>query len=316
MNDRSTLRLNGESDDKDIDAPQGFAAFAGGQFASGVAAGPGPRLPDINSAIETEFVPRLMLAHTVRRKASLLSVNAGGTSGLRKTDRDEFVALVLDGEDRECAAFVEKLLARGVSGDAILMDLLAGAARRLGEMWERDEQDLVVVTLGLCRLHQLLRERAWSDARSDGRSSGAKSGFARGFGRGAGGPKILLATICGDQHMFGLLLVAEMFRKAGWRVVIEGGAELDEVAEVVGRENFDVVGMSASCAFSTAEAAREIGELRAASKNRDLKVFVGGLVFSENPALVAALGADGWARDAKSAPALASNLLDAAANHC
>jgi len=256
---------------------------------------------DIDQAIASELAPRLMLAHRVR--APSLSGRPLGTAGaVSRADIDIFVELVLEDEPGVCGAFIEQLIQRGVSRVDILTGLLAATARRLGDMWDRDERGLVEVTLGLCRLHRELRERDWSGGRDLRPATDA--------------PKVLLATLCGDQHIFGLVIVGEMFRQAGWRVATEGAATAAALAARLADEEIDVVGLSASCDIDAADAARDIKRLRAASKNPDLKIFVGGRIFIENQSLVSETGADGLATDAKSAPALAAKLVEVDVERC
>ncbi len=58
-----------------------------------------------------------------------------------------------------------------------------------------------------------------------------------------------------------------------------------------------------------AQARRLVQDLRRASKNRELKVMVGGSLFDCRPDLVKRVDADGYAPDAPSAARLAAQLL-------
>ena len=48
------------------------------------------------------------------------------------------------------------LLDDGIPLEALLLDLFAPVARRLGTMWEADQIDFVDVTIGTSRLQQIL----------------------------------------------------------------------------------------------------------------------------------------------------------------
>ncbi|NJK90043.1 MAG: cobalamin B12-binding domain-containing protein [Myxococcales bacterium] len=86
----------------------------------------------------------------------------------------------------------------------IFLDLLAPVARLLGDLWLIDLCTFTDVTIGLSRLQQLVRELA--PAFEDGHD-------LRGFGHRA-----LLAPAPGEQHTFGMHLVEEFLRRAGWDV--------------------------------------------------------------------------------------------------
>lgn len=245
-------------------------------------------------AIEGEILPRLMLAH--RKRGGEPRFIEPGRDRITAGDRDAFVALVLNGSADDVGNFVDAMVARGVPLEAVFIDLLSVTARRFGEMWEEDECDFAQVTVGLCRLHEVLRHNSVvGDLVFRNAEAGRRS--------------ILLSTACGDQHVFGLLIVAEFFRREGWRVWSEPGTELADLKSLVARQFFDIVGLSVTREATPEAVQAEIGQLRTASVNPALKVMVGGHCFQREPDLVDAVGADGWAQDAASAPLAGKNLL-------
>lgn len=257
------------------------------------------------STIEGEIIPRLMLAHdvkpldkpidAVRREEDPTVLSAG--------DHEHFLQVLRQDSAIAAGLYVETLLKRGVSQDVVFLDLLGTAARRLGELWEQDICDFSDVTIGLCRLHEILRKN----------SKLYHSPYSPG---GAPGKRVLLATACGDQHVFGVVMVAEFFRQAGWRVSSEPGASCDQLAKILKTQHFDVLCLSAACSAFADDIGDEISRLRASTTNKDLKILVGGRLFSEQPDLVASVGADAMAEDAKGAPEIGRKLLAAAGLHC
>ncbi len=242
-------------------------------------------------AIEGEIIPRLMLAHQSREPV------VGPTSRrplLAGDDRDRFLAMILRDSADASSAFVNGLLDRGVTRETIFLDLLADTARRLGELWEEDRADFTDVTIGLCRLHQVLR---------------AHSSPAIEFGQGADAPRVLLTTACADQHVFGVVMVAEFFRRDGWQVWSEPGASRASLNSILAGERFDVLGLSAACSVQPEEVADELKSFRKASRNADMRVLVGGRLFAESPELVSTIGADAAAFDAAAAPTTANELI-------
>lgn len=246
-------------------------------------------------AIETEIIPRLMLVHS---ESSAGDAQPRKTSILVAADHEQFLGRLLHGSAAATREFVDGLLERGVSRETVFLDLLGQAARRLGELWEEDLCDFADVTIGLCRLHETLREHSILND-----PSCAPGHFA--------GPSILLATACADQHVFGVVLVAEFFRRDGWRVWSEPGTARNQIAAILARDPFDVVGLSAACDANSEQIGSEIETYRKASRNRAIRVLVGGRLFAESPDLVNLVGADGAATDARSAPTTGSALLAA-----
>ena len=244
-------------------------------------------------AIAREIIPRLLLLHRDDAEAERDVMPAG----IRAEDRAAFIDLLADGRSSEAVTLVERIAARGVPNQQLLLGLMAAAARELGALWDEDRRDFAEVTIALCTLHTVLRLRDWSDAPPPRLSANA--------------PSILLATFSGEQHVFGVTIVAEFFRQAGWSVALMPGSAQDEVRRAVSGSWYDVIGLSSSRSLPTAAAAGEVAALRTASRNPEVKVMVGGPAFDREPSSIHEIGADAWASDAASAPVVAARLQNA-----
>jgi MerR family transcriptional regulator, light-induced transcriptional regulator len=251
------------------------------------------RLALLAQAIEHEIIPRLMLAHRVPNMCLSQSVTAAPQ--VSSLDVQEFSRLVLSPDENVAQACVDAMRVRGISIETIYLDLLAPVARYLGELWEQDLCDFTEVTVGLGRLHRVLRELS--------------PAFGQSLDRPVSGRRILLLPGPGEQHTFGLVMVAEFFRRAGWDVA--GGpweAGADPVV-MVKREWFDVVGFSLASELHLAELAQCIGNVRNATLNPDVGILVGGPAFSLNPGYVTKVQADAAVTDGSKAPELAESLV-------
>jgi methanogenic corrinoid protein MtbC1 len=123
------------------------------------------------------------------------------------------------------------------------------------------------------------------------------------------GRRVLLMPAPGEQHTFGLTIVADFFRRAGWQVVGGvGDSSLDPVA-LVRVEWFDVLGISCGAHGRLDWLKTGIGAVRQASRNKAIGVMVGGPIFTETPSLAADVGADATAVDGRQAPSMAEQLL-------
>ena len=232
----------------------------------------GRHLVAIDRAVETEIVPQLVMARGTSPDPSPAIVVP--TAG----EIEAFAALVLGRDDAPTFAFLKDVRDRGMSVESVYLDLLTPAARHLGELWSDDLLDFSSVTLGLFRLHQVMRDlsRAFQDEASL---------------RPSGLP-ILLMPMSGEQHTFGLVMVSEFFRRAGWRVWGDPPRNRSELLDAVKHESFAVVGFSVSCDTDLERLAATIHTVRLESKNRGVGIMVGGRVFLEHPGLVARIGAD------------------------
>ena len=252
------------------------------------------RLALLSEAIENEIIPRLMLAH--RAPEECLSAAPATDSRVSPDDVRAFAKLVLAPDENVAHACIEAMRVRGISVETIYLDLLAPVARYLGEQWELDLCDFTEVTVGLGRLQQVLRELSPAFGQSNHHPSGRS---------------VLLLPGPGEQHTFGLVMVAEFFRRAGWDV---GGGPWEAGADpvlMVQREWFDVVGFSLGNETQVDKLAACIKSVRAAALNKSICVIVGGPIFIERPEFVAYVNADAAATDGGQAPELAAKLVAA-----
>ena len=242
----------------------------------------------LSTLIEREIIPRLMIAHAPDE------VDAA-TTQIDAAEVEALVPLSLEVEADALLAHVEAILARGVAVDAVMVDLLAPTARLLGEYWEDDRCDFVDVTMGLWRLQEVVHEIA------------ARAPAERMLA--AGGHRALFASMPGDQHNFGTVVIDELFRRDGWVTDRLSEAETSDLLRRVGGDWFDLVGLTVSCDCHTATLPSVIRALRNVSRNPRVCIMVGGRIFSADPDLAVRMGADGTARDARLALTVAADLI-------
>lgn len=251
------------------------------------------RMSELARTIEREIIPRLMLAHRV--KVEPVAEPPGLSQSVTVEDVRQFAKLVLSHSEEDALARIRDLRARDVSVESLYLDLLAPTARYLGELWEEDLCNFTEVTVGLGRLHSVLRELSPALGQRLEQPTQCK--------------RVLLLPCPGEQHTFGLVMVAEFFRRAGWDVSGGAWAAGADAAGIVNAEWFDAVGFSLGAETHLQALANSIAAVRQASRNRGVAVLVGGPIFAKQPGLVSAVGADGAAADGREAPALAEQLM-------
>lgn len=245
--------------------------------------------------IEGEIVPRLVLARRVDRGADPLQ--AAQPRVPDHSDVSEFVRLLMAHEVNVASAYVEMVRRRGATLEEVCLDLLAPAARQFGLLWEEDECDFMQVTVGLCRLHQLLLELSPEFAFADG---------DRKVDR-----RILLASCPGEQHTFGISLVAQFLRRSHWEVWHEFPSVCAQIVELVRVHWFSVVGISVGTEARLDQLAQTIGAVRRESRNARVGILVGGPIFVRKPELAQKVGADATAADGPQAVLRAEHICSA-----
>ncbi|MBF9057991.1 hypothetical protein HKCCSP123_02230 [Rhodobacterales bacterium HKCCSP123] len=135
-----------------------------------------------------------------------------------------------DEDDAAASLLVDDLLEAGVPVTDLCLDHLAPAARRLGDLWDRDRLPFTEVALASARIQAILR-RLPAD-RTPSRPQHA---------RGA-----IFGAVPGEQHTLGVMMAADLFRRGGWDVSLLVGLGHDEMLQRMLRDDRPVIGLSCS----------------------------------------------------------------------
>ena len=259
---------------------------------------------DLSLLLENLVIPRL-IADQGNRAAwagaadatwrAPVAVELSGRRVISDNDVAVFSRLSVDKEAHVLLAFVEECLAAGSSVETIFVELLAPAARRLGDYWDDDSEDFVGVTMGLWRIQEVLRVLTIRIPPISRPGHGLRSA--------------LFSPMPGEQHSFGTLMVAECFQRAGWETDVLIEPTQSELTGKFATRHYDLIGLTVSNDCSTATLSSLVTTIKAVSSNPHVRVLLGGRVINEHPDLVASCGADATAADALSAVAVADQLV-------
>lgn len=202
-------------------------------------------------------------------------------SRITQAHLDELVESILHDVLADSVHYCLALHERGYPLEQIFADLIAPAARLLGQKWIDDELDFLDVTVAAGRLQRVVMCL---------RQSHGAAGLLR--------EAMLLTCAPGEQHTLGLQLAAEYLTEAGLEVVPFIAADFGEIENVLRSRSFSYVGISIGSQSLIGAALSAIECSRAAAKSSSLKVIVGGAAILENACLTSsATGADCVARD-------------------
>lgn len=252
------------------------------------------RMSQLVRTIEHEIIPRLMLAHRAGLSAGPANEKDKGRA-IGPAEVQHFAKLMLAIEEEPAFDAVVAYRMAGTPIESIYLDLLAPAARYLGELWTEDLCSFTDVTVGLGRLQRVLRELSPS--------------FGRAVEHPVEGRSVLLLPCPGEQHTFGLVLVGEFFRRNGWNVSGGGWSADADAGALVRGEWFDAVGFSLGAEIHLGALTEVIRAVKQETCNPHVVVLVGGPLFAEHPDYMRDVGADGMTSDGREAPALAERLI-------
>ena len=206
-----------------------------------------------------------------------------------------FASLLTDGTPEQCETVAQSALDEfGGDAQSVAVALFAPAARMLGERWCADECSFMSVTMGVSHMQRMFRmmisETPTESLRGEERS-------------------ILLAPAPGEQHSFGLSIVDDAFRRAGWDVDCCGCGEERQLFRLASVNFYSVIGISISTERLLPPLTSLIAKLRMRSVNKSVIVIAGGSLAIEKPQAAIDVGFDFFAITARSAVTLSESVL-------
>jgi MerR family transcriptional regulator, light-induced transcriptional regulator len=164
----------------------------------------------------------------------------------------------------------------------ILLDLLTPVVRLIGVYWEEDRYNFAAVTVASNLIQRLVHELDCGERRVIG----------------ANAPRALVAATPGDQHSFGVVVVAEMLRAAGWSVVTRLDSNLVDLCADVANDDYRLIALSLSRSSCLDNMRDTITAMRRENRAGGVCFMVGGRVFTSGEADARQVGADIVAVDA------------------
>ncbi|MEO0615456.1 MAG: cobalamin B12-binding domain-containing protein [Pseudomonadota bacterium] len=232
-------------------------------------------ISNLSLLIDQEIIPRLQMTFP----SPTPDVEEVAATARPEYDVERFLSVLRSGEVEEAFSFIEDLRDSDHDLIQIYRHLLAPAAQRLGEMWERDECNFADVTIAVTKMrHMAIATAPLFPIHS--------------FEEGREAPSILVTTVPGEQHSMGLHLAVESFRSEGWTVWSGMPRSTSELIDLVAQQHCDVIGLSISADRNLSILAEAIVDARRASINDGVKIVIGGGIAAHSPEKLEALNVD------------------------
>lgn len=171
--------------------------------------------------------------------------------------------------------FIEGVRAQGASVETVYIAYLAEAAKTLGDWWEDDKIGFTDVTVATGHIYAIMR--------------GLKPLFAPTTPVSSQ-PCAFFTAVPGENHMLGVSMAADLFRKEGWDIAHKRGFEHDEIVQYAASSGMPLIGLSAAGAHAVAPLARLIIALRISVP--DASIMVSGAILASSFEEVQAMGVD------------------------
>lgn len=193
-----------------------------------------------------------------------------------------YVAAAVTGRREAALAIVREAVAGADSPVDVYVDIFQNALYEVGRRWQT-----ATVTIAEEHMATATTQFILSTLHDELRRTTRTRGVA------------VVTGVVGERHVVGASIVANVLDEDGWDVRFIGtDLPPDAVVSAVERTRADLLAISVTMARGV-DAARELIALVRSSDGRGARVVVGGPAFRGDPDLWRAVGADGFATDAR-----------------
>lgn len=205
----------------------------------------------------------------------------------------DYLDALLRGQRRSAGSLISDAVARGTPVTNIYLRVFQPVLYEIGRLWQVNE--ITVAQEHYCSAAtQLIMSQLYPLI----------------FTAERRGKTLVAACVSGDLHEFGLRTVADFFELAGWDTFYLGAnVPIPDLLRLLIDRHAHVLALSATIASHVGAVRETIRRVRSSAECKDLLILVGGFAFNLAADLWRKVGADGYARDAAGALALAEDLL-------
>lgn len=204
-----------------------------------------------------------------------------------------YVEHLLRGDRKDAVRLTRRCLTDGMSIEEILLDILEPALHEVGRRWA-----LGLISIAQEHFCTAVTQFVMTDL------------YPALFSGEDSNRRLVAVQVPGSMHHVGLRMVVDVLECRDWSTTyIVDDIPVESLPELVAEDQADLLLISASMPSQIPAVSAMIRAVRQDPRTRDIKVVVGGRPFLVAPDLVAAVGADGCARDARTAVAVCDTVL-------
>lgn len=253
---------------------------------------------ELSSELAAAASPALtILDHVLARLPSMpdsVSTFVGAGGDLETTAR-QYLTLIRAGHRKDADALIMNALNRGASLPDLYLRVFEPVQQEIGRLWQMNQ--ISVAQEHFCTAAV---QRSMSQL------------YGTLFSGVPGRRRVVAACAGGELHEVGLRMVADLLESSGWDSVYLGAnVPVESIVRTAAEEPTALVAISATITPNLRALAALIEALRRNEVTSGVPIIVGGYPFRLSHALVARIGADGWAANAAEAVRLANELVPA-----
>lgn len=210
-----------------------------------------------------------------------------------QSEIDLLCAALLSADDTAADQFIFAARRDGVDIGAISRGYVAGAARKLGQMWDDDRISFIDVTLACGKLYGIIR--------------GLRHVLAPQIVQGRETRPALFALVPGETHTLGIEIATDHFRRDGWDVDMLMGLDHDALVSEADLRHYEAIVLVANSDRMLEPLTRLSLALRITQPLAH--IVVAGGILDHHPDILHLVGAEAVMADLDSAIATLRDVL-------
>ena len=212
--------------------------------------------------------------------------------------QSKFLSALLQGDHRQCLKLAESSVLSRQDLQDFYLKVMQPSMYKIGDQWETGQISVAHEHLAsaiVSRVMASLYPRFITVEQTKG--------------------KAVITACPNEYHEMGARMIADFLELEGWNVRYLGAnVPAEELVSLLIEEKPYLLGISVVMPFNIDKAVDLIEKVKSNARFTDIKILVGGKIFTENKDLWKRTGADDWAPDGRSAIAKASNLWEMVEN--
>ncbi len=253
---------------------------------------------DIGTALETAAVSQLPAderdrLHSLLARCVADPITSPSPDAVLGPQTAAYVEHLVRGDRQGAVALTRRCVTDGMDIYEVFLDILEPAQREVGRRWA-----LGLISIAQEHFCTAVTQFVMTD-------------LYPGLFSGEDSQRRLVAVhVPGSLHHVGLRMVVDVLECRDWSTTyIVDDITVESLPGLVAEDQADLLLISAAMPSHIPRVSAMIRAIRQDPRTRGVKVVVGGRPFSVAPDLVHAVGADGWAPDARTAVDVCNGLM-------
>jgi len=235
------------------------------------------------------------LAREVVRRLAFRMPNSVSRNDMPTEDEiAELCDALLSPQDRAADDFILNVRRNSADIEVVYLSYVAGAARRLGQLWDEDQISFMDVTLGCGKLYRIIR--------------GLRHVIAPSIIKDRDEYPAMFALVPGETHTLGIEIATDIFRREGWDVDMMVGLDHDHLIEQSDRRTYRAIVLVANSDSMIEPLTRLVLALRISHPMSH--IVVAGNILNHYPNISSLVGSDAVIRDIETAVVKLRDVLN------